>query len=154
MNLIDWNRRDRGGEMARPIGELRRQMDRLFSDFFSDFQLAAPGEGVFSPRLDVAEIDSEVVVTAEVPGMTEKEVEVTLADGRLTISGEKKSEREEKNRSYHLVERSYGSFSRAVDLPGSVQAEKASATFKDGVLTVKVPKSAEGKARRIAIQGG
>lgn len=154
MNIVPWRKGDRRGELARPGDEFRRQMDRLFEDFFGDWPLAGRGEGTFAPRLDVTENDAEVVVTAEIPGMTDKDVEVTLADGRLVLSGEKKSEREEKDRSYHLVERSYGSFSRTVELPGSVLGDKASATFKNGVLTVKVPKGAEGKSRKISITGG
>jgi len=154
MNIVPTRRSDRGAELARPAEEFRRQMDRLFEAFFSGWPLAGRGEGAFAPRLDVAETEKEVVVTAELPGLTEKDVEVTVADGRLIISGEKRSEREEKDGSYQLLERSYGTFSRVVELPGAVQEDKAAATFKNGVLSVRVPKSGESKARKIAIQGG
>jgi HSP20 family protein len=101
----------------------------------------------------VSESEKDVTVTAEVPGMSEEDVEVTLSGGRLVISGEKKDEREEKDKSYHLVERSYGSFSRSVDLGDAVDAEKATADYKNGVLTVRVPKSTAARSRKIQIKG-
>jgi len=157
MNIIPHRKREQGVEGSHPVDLFRRQMDRLFDDFWGERGLLsrfATAETVFLPRVDVAENDREVVVTAELPGLAEKDVEVSLTRGRLMLSGQKKSEREEKDKSYHLVERSYGSFQRVVDLPAALQEDKAQASFKNGVLTVKVPKGAESKSRKIQIQGG
>jgi HSP20 family protein len=154
MNLIPWSRRHQNGGTAHPLDLFRRQMDRLFEDFFGDRSLAlTAGSGEFVPRLEVSETEKEVVVKAELPGLKQDDVEVNLTGGRLVISGQKKDEREEKDRSYHLVERSYGSFSRAVDLGEAVDAEKASASFKDGVLTVTVGKAAGAGAKKIKVSG-
>jgi len=156
MNIVPRRKREEGGELSHPIDLFRRQMDRLFEDFWGETGLMsrfAAGEAAFLPRVDIAESDKEVVVTAELPGLSEKDVEVSLSQGQLVLSGQKKSEREEKDKSFHLVERSYGSFKRVVDLPVALQEDKAQASFKNGVLTVKVPKSAEAKSRKIQIQG-
>ena len=157
MNIIPHRKHKEGGEPLHPVKLFRRQMDRLFEDFWVESGLLgrlAAGQGRFLPRVDVAETDQEVVVTAELPGLAEKDVEVSLAHGQLVLSGQKQSEREEKDKSYHLVERSCGSFKRVVELPGALQEDQAAAAFKNGILTVKVPKSAEAKARKIQIQGG
>jgi len=152
MNLIPWKRKSEDSELSRPVDLFRRQMDRLFEDFFGDWSLARPGDGFdFAPRLDVSENEKEVLVKAELPGLGEKDVDVSLTQGVLTISGEKKDEREEKDKSWHLVERSYGRFSRSVNV-GAVDEGKVDAAFKDGVLTVKLPKREEAKPKRIAIK--
>jgi len=155
MNIIPRRKREEGGA-PHPMELFRRQMDRLFEDFWGHSGLmsrVADGEGAFLPRVDVAETDKEVVVTAELPGLSEKDVEVSLTRGQLVLSGQKQSEREEKDKSYHLVERSYGSFQRVVELPAALEEDKAQASFKNGVLTVKVPKGAESRSRKIQIQG-
>jgi len=151
MNLVPWKKKGEDRGAARPLDLFRRQMDRLFEDFLGDWALAGRGEG-FLPRLDVSENEKEVVVSAELPGMDEKDVEVSLSNGRLVISGEKKDQREEKNRSYHLVERSWGSFSRAVDLGEAVDSGKATAAYKNGILTVTVPKTEAAKPKKISIR--
>ena len=152
MNLIPW--RKRHGQ-AYPLDPFRRQMDRLFEDFFGGWPLAGrASESAFVPRLDVAEDEGQVVVSAELPGMSEKDLEVSLADGVLTISGEKKDGREAKDKSYHLVERSYGRFSRSVELGRAVDEGKVAAAYKDGILRVTVPKSEKAKPRKISIHSG
>jgi len=151
MNLVPWKKKGEERGAARPLDLFRRQVDRLFEDFLGDWSLAGRGQG-FLPRLDVSENDREVVVTAELPGMDEKDVDVSLSNGRLVSSGEKKDQREEKNRAYHLVERSYGSFSRAVDLGEAVDSGKAAAAYKNGILTVTVPKTEAAKPRKISIK--
>jgi HSP20 family protein len=154
MNLIPWKRKKEGSDLAHPTDLFRHQMNRLFDDFFGDGLLARGETGFdFVPRVDVSENDKEVLVKAELPGMDEKDVNVSLSGGQLLISGEKKDEREEKDKSYHLVERSYGSFSRAVDV-GSVDEDKVKAAFKNGILTVTLPKREEDKARKIDIKTG
>jgi HSP20 family protein len=105
-------------------------------------------------RADVAESDKEIKVTAELPGMDENDLDVRASDGMLTISGEKKADRETKENGYILRERSFGRLERALPLPEGIDADKAQATFKSGVLTVTIPKTSEGwsGAKRIAIQ--
>ncbi|RME79424.1 MAG: Hsp20/alpha crystallin family protein [Chloroflexi bacterium] len=133
-----------------PFLAFRREMDRLFDEFFSGFGLT-PFEsqwGGFQPRVDVAETDKEIKVSAELPGLDENDIEVTLTDDVLTISGEKKEEKEDKGRNYYRMERSYGSFSRSIPLPCQVEQDKVEATFKKGVLTITLPKTAEAQKER------
>jgi HSP20 family protein len=109
-----------------------------------------------APRVDVSETDTELKIEAELPGIDEKDVEVVLSDGRLTIKGEKKQEKEEKKKDYHLLERSYGSFARSIALPFEADPDQVKASFAKGVLTVTVPKPPEVKAKekKIAIGKG
>jgi HSP20 family protein len=102
--------------------------------------------------MNVSETDGEIEFTAELPGMDAKDIEVTLSDNILTIRGEKKSEKEEKEKDYHLVERSFGSFSRSFELPGGAAPSAIKATMDKGVLTVKFPKPAQPEAKKIEIK--
>lgn len=133
-------------ESGHPFERLHDEMDALFDDFFRGFSME-PFEGryagSFSPNIDVAETDKEIKISAELPGMDEKEVEVNLNKDSLTIRGEKKEEKEDKGKDYYHVECSYGSFSRTIPLPAEIESDKAEAHFKKGVLTVKIPKSAK-----------
>ena len=121
-------------------------------DLLDDFWGRRSG-GEFSPATDITEDDSHYVVTAELPGMKRNDVSVDVHDGVLTIRGEKKSEREEKSEKRRYVERTFGSFSRAFTLPGDADETKVEATFKDGVLTVKLAKTEARKARVIDVKG-
>jgi HSP20 family protein len=138
-----------------PFLSLHREMNRVFDDFFRDFDMRLPmmGGGFNGgwPHVDLAETDKEVTITAELPGMEEKDVELVLQDGVLTLRGEKRSETEDKDRQFS--ERYYGRFERRIPLDAEVQADKAEARFKNGVLTVTLPKNPEAqpKARRISI---
>jgi HSP20 family protein len=161
--------RDRGNVAVRrdriehPMEMFQREVNRLFEDFSRDFSRTPTpfggGNEAFAsmPRVDVSESDNEYEVTAELPGIDEKDVEVTLADNVLTIRGEKKVEREErdKGKNYYLSERSFGSFRRAVPLPAEVDEDRVEANFKNGVLTVRLPKSpqAQARTRRIEVKG-
>ncbi len=137
----------------REVSRLRREMDRLWDDYFGPGRKAfAPTAMEFSPSVDVAETADKVVVTAEVPGIDVNDIDISLTGDILTIKGEKKSEREEKEENYHLVERSYGSFARSLQLPAGVQADKIEATYKQGVLTVTCPKKEEIKPKPIDIK--
>jgi len=147
---------------ADPFMALQREVNRLFDDMFRGFD--APGFGRLPaavtgwpagwPNLEVSETEKELRITAEVPGLEEKDVEVLLDDGMLTLRGEKKSETEDKGRQFS--ERFYGRFERQVALGPEVEEDKVAATFKNGVLTITLPKSerAQSKARRIAISTG
>lgn len=107
-----------------------------------------------APRVDVTEDENAYEITAEMPGVEEKDVEVTVKENRLTLRGEKKSEKEEKKKDYHMTERSYGSFERSFRLPADVMADKIKADFAKGVLTLTLPKTPEAKSkeRKIAIK--
>ena len=148
-----------------PFEVLRNQVDRLFHDFQTGF-LQAPffrplpdmesfwrrdlGFNV-TPAIDIVEKDKAFEVTAELPGLDAKDIELQLADGMLTIKGEKQEEREEKTKDRYVSERRYGSFRRSLQVPGSVDAEKIEATYKSGVLTVTLPKSPEAEKKQKTI---
>jgi HSP20 family protein len=158
-DLIPWNNGGREVAISRgadvnPFFTLHREMNRMFDDVFRGFDLAPFGSargmsGLGWPQIDIDETDKEVRITAELPGLNEKDVRLEIANGVLAISGEKKSESEDKARRFS--ERYYGRFERRIPLE-DVDEEKVSATFKNGILTITVPKSAETKnVRRIAI---
>jgi HSP20 family protein len=128
-----------------PFGSLFREVQKTFEDFSRRSPLAGIGSDVLAPRIDVAESKDAIDLTAELPGVDEKDVDVTLADGVLTIRGEKKAERDEKDKdkNWHVVERSYGSFSRAISLPFDPDSAKVEAKFEKGVLHIHLPKPAE-----------
>ena len=144
-------------EEADPFRDFQRQMNRLFDEFFGEAPLAERGRGAewapaaFLPRVDVSETGTEVQVTAELPGMDEKDIVVELQDDVLTLRGEKKSAQEEKGQNWFRREQSYGAFRRAIELPAGVDAGQAKAQFKKGVLTFTAPKRAEEQAQRKAI---
>lgn len=150
---------ERKGEVAQranPLAELHQEVDRLFDSFMSDLRPWRSGlrfwderEGELVPKVDVSETDKDIQVTADLPGIDEKDIEVTLSDGVLTIKGERKAEKEEKDekKSYHRVERSYGLYSRSISLPGEVEEDKVKASFAKGVLTVTMPKSAKARSK-------
>ena len=162
------------GAPTRPsrMSALRHEIDRLFDDFgwpesWPDFGLggdrpspvSGPGWRTLmrgsAPAMDLVEREGEYEVQAELPGLSVKDVEVTVTDGRLVIRGEKTAERKEERENLHLSERSYGSFQRVLRLPGDVDAERIEATYDNGVLTLRLPKSAGARAdeRRIEIRG-
>ncbi len=131
-------------EDEHPFALLRREIDSMFDNFFRGFDME-PLEGrlgAFSPRVDMTENDKEIKITAELPGMDEKDIEVSLNKDALTIRGEKKEEKEQKGRDYYRMERSYGSFSRTISLPVEVETDRIEARLKKGVLTVTLPKTA------------
>jgi HSP20 family protein len=139
----------------RSLPTFQDEMNRLFDEFFRGFDMAPFGEGwsTFSPDVDVVEDEKQVRVSAELPGMDENDIEVTLSANALTIRGEKKQEREKEGRSYYWAERSYGSFKRSIPLPCDIDIDKVEATFKKGVLTVSLPKRAgSGPCRTITVK--
>jgi len=160
-SLIPW--RDKSQAPARqddrfdPFVSFRREVDRMFDDFFNGSLARFPGFEplqAVAPSIDVEDKENEVVVTAELPGLDSDDFEVTLSGDVLTIKGEKKDEREEKNGGMHYVERRFGSFSRSVRLPFEAADEKVDAKYEKGVLTVRVPKPAEltKASRRIEVK--
>ena len=159
-DLIPWGRQNSTAPVPfqtqdDPIAGFRREVDRLFDDVFrSPLPTLGLGRSLAPwPRVELSESDREIRITAEVPGMSEKDVELLVEDGVLTIRGERRSENEDKDRGYS--ERYYGRFERRIALPSGVDEERAAATFRDGVLTVTLPRTAEAeRGRRIPIQGG
>ena len=146
-NLIPTGGKDlpaRGDEYD-PFSLIRREMNRLFDSFSSGFDVE-PFEGrikTFSPNINVTEGDKEVKISAELPGMDDKDIDVSLSKDSLTIKGEKKQEKEDKGKNYYRMERSFGSFRRTVPLPAEADIDKVKAHFKKGVLTVTIPKTAK-----------
>lgn len=131
----------------------RHELDRVLDRFFSGAAAAAPA--VWAPVVDVQENDAEIRVLAELPGLTAEDVEVNVENGVLTISGEKKQERERgEGTSYHVLERRYGRFERSFALPRSVEADQVKAAFDSGVLTVTLPKAAAARPRRVQVESG
>ena len=130
----------------------KREMDRLFDRFFEprwdEFELV----GEWAPRVDVSETKDAVVVKAEMPGMEQKDINVELENQVLTIKGEKHQEKEEKGERFHRMERSWGAFSRTFRLPAAVEGGKVNATFKNGVLTVTLPKAPTARGTTIPVK--
>ncbi|MFQ5672404.1 MAG: Hsp20/alpha crystallin family protein [Nitrospinales bacterium] len=163
-DLIPWSKDDEMDVMKSdldPFYTLQRDMNRLFDGFSrSLFDLSPMRRSLgsyesLSPRVDVTESDKEVVVTAEIPGMDEKDIEVIFSNDVLTLKGEKKREKEDKSRGYYQLERAYGAFHRAIPIPTEINPDKVNASFKNGVLTVKLEKSenAQKHVRKIPING-
>jgi HSP20 family protein len=164
-DLIPWKRNETNVPVRREdeqgaLLDLRSQMNRMFDQFFEKpFGLGTFfGEqelaGVFSPQLDVTETDKAITISAELPGLEPEDIDISLDRDVLTIRGEKRAEKEEKGARYYRVERSYGSFCRSIPLPGEVEEDKIDASFKRGVLTVKLPKSQKAKegSKRITVK--
>ncbi len=124
---------------------------RFFEDFFpSDWKGSAPR--ALRPAMDVEEDENHITVKTELAGVPKDDVNITIEDGVLTITGEKRSDRETKDKNYHLVERSFGAFHRSLTLPSGVDADKAAATFEDGVLKIEIPKSEAAKPKKLEIK--
>jgi|SRR5262245_11623382 len=131
---------------------LRKEMERFYDRFADPISVDMATLGPWEPKIDVSETRDAVVVKAELPGVDPKDVALSLENGVLALTGEKEEEKEEKDKRYHRVERSYGAFARALRLPTAVDPGNVTATFKDGVLTVTLPKAAEAKGMTIPIK--
>jgi len=145
MKLVKWE----------PFGGLesfRREMDRLFDSFFGQTRATLPTlVGQWTPRVDVVESDTEILVKVDIPGMEEKDLSVSVSGDDLIVKGERKLESEEKKKQYHRIERSYGTFHRVIPLPSTVDAAKINAEYNKGVLETHLPKKAGAKAKQIPI---
>ena len=161
MELIPWRNKS-GSRTGRPPAErplvrfrdeIENVFDRLWRDPWSAglSGLTAPGTGGF-PQLDLAESDDDVTVRAELPGMRPEDVRIELTGNVLKLSGEKSEQKEERERGYHYRERQFGSFSRMVQLPASVDPDKVDARYRDGVLTITLAKHAAAKPKRITVR--
>ncbi len=140
-----------------PFMKLQKELDRLFR-FPFDLPNILEGEGEelgiseWYPRMDVVEKDKEILIKMDLPGMEEKDINISVEGNILTISGERKMEKKEENENYHRVERLYGEFSRSLTLPNSVDVNKINAKYKNGVLEVVLPKKEEAKPKKITVK--
>ncbi|HPD56760.1 MAG TPA: Hsp20/alpha crystallin family protein [Smithellaceae bacterium] len=155
-NLLPAVRAGRDQEVDHPFYSLQREMNRMFDNFFRGFDAAplAPYEsawGGFNPSVDVRENDKEFTIKAELPGVDEKDVEVTVTNDSVTIRGEKKEEKEDKDKNYYYLERTYGSFHRVIPLAAEVESSKAEARFKNGVMEIKIPKNQTSQTKGVKI---
>jgi HSP20 family protein len=145
---------------SNPILAFRDEVNKLFNDFFGEVSIPSWARGIaepafaVTPAMDVTENDKEFKVSAELPGLETKDIQITASEGYLTIKGEKKEEKKEEREGYFRQERSYGSFQRVVALPDTANFDKAEAHFKNGILTLSIPKKAgaQSKERKIEIK--
>ena len=160
-DLIPWKKKEPdqeepGGEIELrqdPFAAMQQQMNRMFDDFFhgpglEPFGAFHEGWDAFRPRVDVVETEKEIKVSVELPGMEEEDIDVALAQRSLTISGEKRHDKEEKGQDYLRSERSYGAFKRSIPLSSEVDGGKADAAFRNGVLTVTLPRKQKVETRK------
>jgi HSP20 family protein len=149
MAIVRW-------EPLRELSSLQNEMNRLFNTVFD--APATPGNGGtmrrWVPAMDLLETADHFVLRADLPGMTQEDVKIELEDSTLTVTGERKSEHEDKQEGYYRVERAFGSFSRSLTLPKGINADAVTASFENGVLEIRVPKPEERKPRRISIAVG
>ncbi|MFI5324671.1 MAG: Hsp20/alpha crystallin family protein [Candidatus Rokuibacteriota bacterium] len=134
------------------FGNLKQDMDRLFDRLVASKWDDFPTLGDWAPSMDISETKDSLVVKVEVPGMDQKDIRIALQENLLTITGEKKQEKEEKDERYHRVERCYGAFTRGVRLPVAVDGGRVAATFRNGLLTVTLPKTPAAKGTTIPIK--
>lgn len=145
MALIKW-------EPFEGLAPLRREMDRLFEDFFERGPVQLREMGTWEPSVEVADTKDAVVIKAQVPGISKEHLQVNVTDDSLTLQGEMKEEEKKEEKNYYRREIRYGAFARTIALPATVQADKATAQLKDGVLEVTIPKTEKAKAKAIPIQ--
>ena len=154
MNIIPWRKpeeeKEETTELARNFGELQKELNCLFENFFGEASRELPTTG-FAPSVDVTETDDHIVVKADLPGLLEKDIEVTLDDHALILKGEKTEETEDKRKGVYRIERSYGTFYRRIPLPVEIETEKVEATFDRGVLEVRLPKREETKTTGVKV---
>jgi HSP20 family protein len=146
MNLMPW--RQQGASSN--VSSLQQEINRMFDDFFTPGQRF--GQGTIAPPLDIKEDDKYLTITAELPGVERKDVQISVHDNVLTLKGEKRTSKAEERENYHLVESSYGTFSRSVLLPSEVDSDHAEASMNNGVLTLRLPTNRGAGAKSIPIK--
>jgi len=154
MSLIRWNAAHELDRWPSDYVGIQRDINRLFDNFF---RAGSPVEetmasSTFAPAVDIAEQENEYIVKVELPGVAKDEVRISVESNVLTVKGEKKQEKEEKNKNFHRVERSYGSFQRSFTLPSTVKNDKIDAVFDGGILTITMPKSEAAKPKQIEVK--
>ena len=145
MSLVKWNPR-------RNLVSGFNEWDRFLSDFFGDMDIPAQLPSSWSPSVDIQETNDKYLVTADLPGLSRKDINISIKEDILTISGERKYETKDEKKNYYRMERGFGRFNRSFRLPDEVLADKITAKFKDGVLSVEIPKAEEVKPKEIEIK--
>ena len=135
----------------RGMGDIQTEINRLFDDIVGRPGTMTAGERMWLPTVDVHETKDDIVLSFDIPGVSEKDVQLTITGDLLTVKGERRFERESTENTYHRAERVYGKFERSVQLPTTVQTDKVKATYREGVLEVKLAKAEEVKPRQIKI---
>ncbi|MDI6801589.1 MAG: Hsp20/alpha crystallin family protein [Thermodesulfovibrionales bacterium] len=149
MSIVKWS-------PLKELEEMRRDMDRLFEDFFAPVsrrrRWIRPEAGVVVPNVEMYDRKNDIVLKAELPGISKEDIDLTITKDSLTLKGEIRKEEEVKEEDYYAAERSYGSFTRTIAMPVEVDAGKAKASFKNGVLEIVLPKKEEAKPKEIKIE--
>jgi len=146
MDIMKW-------DPFREVGTIRDDIDRIFDSFLGRFRTGRVAlDSFWTPLVDLEETKDSLLVRTELPGMKKEEIKISLEGDSLHISGERKQEREEKNKTYHRIERSYGKFERVIPLPTEIEKEKVKANYQDGVLEITLPKSERVKPKEITIE--
>ncbi len=146
LSLIPWRER-------RDLDIFRREIDSLFDRFFEGWPFETlKGDGQWIPSIDLSETNKEYIVRAEIPGVDPNDFDISLNNNVLTIKGERKHEKETKDEDFHRIERAYGSFTRAIQLPGEVDEDKVKANYKNGVLEIILPKTKEEAVKKIPVK--
>ena len=148
MTIVRW-------EPLRELNSLQSEMNRLFNNAF-DTPAGSAGSAIrrWVPAMDLVESGEQFILRADLPGMSEEDIEIELEDGTLTVSGERKAEHDERGEGFHRVERAFGAFARSLTLPKGIDADAVSASFDRGVLEIRIPKPEARKPRRISIANG
>jgi len=153
MSLIRWNPARDLAAMPSDLFGIQREMNKMFDNFFrGDVREEDSALMAWTPAVDITEQDDAYTVKVELPGVSKEEVKITIESNILTIRGEKKQENDVKKENYHRVERSYGSFQRSFTLPTVVKNDKIDAVYKDGILTISLPKAEEAKPKQIEVK--
>jgi len=152
MSLVRWNPARELATWPSDLFGIQREMNRMFDGFFRSNQDEDYTLSSWTPAVDIAEHDDEYNVKVELPGVNKEDVKITLENNILTIRGEKKQEKETKKENYHRVERSYGSFQRSFTLPTTVKSDRIDAVYKDGILSISLPKAEEAKPKQIEVK--
>jgi HSP20 family protein len=153
MSLVRWNPARELATWPSDLFGIQREMNKMFDNFFrGDVRDGDTALSAWTPAVDIAEHDNDYIVKVELPGVAKDDVKITLESNILTVRGEKKHEKETKEENYHRVERSFGSFQRSFTLPTTVKSDKIDAVYKDGILTVSLPKAEEAKPKQIEVK--
>lgn len=159
-NISQWRKKDNleNEGALRPLGTFRSDIESIFDNFFKGFNfpaIAESGSNLLNARMDIAETEKDYSLEVEIPGVEEKDIDISLSGDLLTVKGEKKSEEKKEDKNYLRIERSYGSFQRSVTLPPDIDADKVKANFKNGILTITIPKSENAKpsVKKIKVEG-
>jgi HSP20 family protein len=153
MALIRWNPAREIAAMPSDLFGFQREMNKMFDNFFrGDIREEDSALMAWTPAVDISEHDDEFLVKVELPGVNRDDVKITIESNILTIRGEKKQEKEIKKENYHRVERNYGSFQRSFTLPTTVKSDRIDAVYKDGILSIALPKAEESKPKQIEVK--